>query len=120
MALLFRHQLRHLIESADADDNNLIDKGEFLSLIQKHSGALERVQKSALLRYLRVAAYAEEYRWWPPPVFTLVTILATVSIYLYHVATFLQQGLAISWSGPVPLCSLLIFNSDLRHQVWFW
>ena len=81
-----------MIESADADDNNLIDKGEFLNLIQKHSGALERVQKSALLRYLRVAAYAEEYRWWPPPVFTLVTILATVSIYLYHVATFLQQG----------------------------
>ena len=65
-----------------------------------------------------MAAYAEEYRWWPPPVFTLVTILATVSIYLYHVATFLQQGLAISWSGPVPLCSLLIFNSDLRHQAW--
>ena len=45
----------------------LIDPGiylrlEFEGLIEKHSHELEDIQRSYLLTYLRVAAYAEEYR----------------------------------------------------------
>ena len=66
---------------------------------------------------MRVAAYAEEYSWWPPPLFTLSLILFNVAIYISHVIHFVQQGREIDARGPVPLCSVLIFNSDLRHEV---
>ena len=110
--------MKHLLESADADQNNFIDKLEFLALIERHSGELERIQQSRLLQFMRVAAYAEEYSWWPPPLFTLSLILINVAIYISHVIHFVQQGREIDSRGPVPLCSVLIFNSDLRHEVW--
>ena len=110
--------MKHLLESADADQNNFIDKLEFLALIERHSGELEKIQKSRLLQFMRVAAYAEEYSWWPPPLFTLSLILVNVAIYISHVIHFVQQGREIDSRGPVPLCSVLIFNSDLRHEVW--
>lgn len=58
-----RRQLRFLIESADVDDNFYIDKEEFLTLIQKHSGQLEKIQQNNFLKYMRIAAYADEYRY---------------------------------------------------------
>ena len=109
--------MKHLLESADADHNSFIDKLEFLALIERHSGELERIQQSRLLQFMRVAAYAEEYSWWPPPLFTLSLILANLAIYISHVIHFVQQGREIDSRGPVPLCSVLIFNSDLRHEV---
>ena len=51
-----------MIESADVDDNYFIDKEEFLSLIRKHSGQLEKIQQNNFLKYMRIAAYADEYR----------------------------------------------------------
>ena len=110
--------MKSLLESTDADHNNFIDKLEFLTLIERHSGELERIQQSRLLQFMRVAAYAEEYSWWPPPLFTLSLILANVAIYISHVIHFVQQGREINSRGPIPLCSVLIFNSDLRHEVW--
>ena len=112
-----RGKLKKLLESADADHNNFIDKLEFLALIERHSGELERIQQSKLLQFMRVAAYAEEYSWWPPPLFTLSLILFNVAIYISHVVHFVRQGREIDARGPVPLCSVLIFNSDLRHEV---
>jgi hypothetical protein len=39
-----------------------IFREEFASLVEEHSKQLEIIQRSKLLTYLRVAAYAEEYR----------------------------------------------------------
>jgi len=113
-----RRQLRFLIESADVDDNFYIDKEEFLTLIQKHSGQLEKIQQNNFLKYMRIAAYADEYRWWPPPWFTLMLIFLNIFIYIYHVIHFLGNGEIITWSGPIPLCSVLIFNSEVNYQAW--
>ena len=55
-------KLKYLINSADADENNFIDKGEFLALVQRYSSELEKIQKNNFHKYLRIAAYAEEYR----------------------------------------------------------
>ena len=57
-----RGKLKYLINSADVNDNNFIDKLEFLSLVQKYSSELEKIQKNNFHKYLRIAAYAEEYR----------------------------------------------------------
>ena len=70
-----------------------------------------------LLQFVRVAAYSEEFTWWPPPLFTLALIILNLAVYISHVVHFVQQGREIDARGPVPLCSVLIFNSDLRYQV---
>ena len=57
------------------------------------------------------------YRWWPPPWFTLLLVIFNVSIYIYHIVILSQSGEAITWYGPAPLCSVLIFNPDVRYQV---
>ena len=41
-----RGKLRDLLESVDADNNNLIDKAEFLAMIERHSAKLARLQRS--------------------------------------------------------------------------
>lgn len=113
-----RRKLRYLIEAADTDDNNFIEKEEFMELVQKHCFELEKIERNNLFKYMRIAAYAEEYRWWPPPMWTLITILLNVGIYVYHVIFFIGEGEEITISGPVPLCSALIFNSEYRYQAW--
>ena len=55
--------MRSLLESADLDNNSYIDKKEFLALIQKHGKDLEKIQNNTFLKYMRVAAYADEYRF---------------------------------------------------------
>ena len=57
-----REKIRWLLEAADTDDDKYIDKEEFLTLVRKHSRELEKIQRNNFLKYLRVAAYADEYR----------------------------------------------------------
>ena len=58
-----RQKLRWLVQTADVDKNNFIDREEFLRLIHNYSGQLEKIEKNNLLKYMRIAAYAEEYRY---------------------------------------------------------
>ena len=51
-----------MIETADTDDNKYIDREEFLALVGKYSRELEKIQRNNFLKYMRVAAYADEYR----------------------------------------------------------
>ena len=55
-------KIRWLIEVADVDEDNYIDREEFLALIEKYSKELEKIQRNNLLKYMRIAAYADEYR----------------------------------------------------------
>ena len=57
-----RQKLRWLIHTADVDENNFIDREEFMSLVHSYSGELDKIQKNNFLKYMRIAAYAEEYR----------------------------------------------------------
>ena len=57
-----RQKLRWLINTADVDKDNFIDREEFLRLVHSYSGELEKIQKNNLLKYMRIAAYSEEYR----------------------------------------------------------
>ena len=68
----FREKIRWLIETADTDDDKHIDRKEFLALVEKYSRELEKIERNNFLKYMRVAAYADEYRWWPPPFFIIL------------------------------------------------
>ena len=54
--------MRWLIETADTDGNKYIDREEFLALVDNYSRELEEIQRNNFLKYMRVAAYADEYR----------------------------------------------------------
>ena len=51
-----------MIETADKDDDKYIDREEFLDLVEKYSRELEKIQRNNFLKYMRIAAYADEYR----------------------------------------------------------
>ena len=57
-----REKHRWLIETADMDDDKHIDREEFLSLVNNYSKEFEKIQRNNILKYMRVAAYADEYR----------------------------------------------------------
>ena len=128
-----REKIRWLIETADTDHNKYIDKEEFLILVRKHSRELEKIQRNNFLKYLRVAAYADEYRcvnhcnfyndntlhrWWPPPFFILLLTTVQISIFVYHYTYFTSLGVPVTWSGPPPICSILVYNPGKRYQAW--
>jgi len=113
-----REKIRWLIETADVDDDDYIDREEFLSLVNEYSKEFERIQRNSILKYMRVAAYADEYRWWPPPIFIPILTLAQVIIFTYHCIYFTSHGVPITWTGPSPFCSALIYNPAKRFQIW--
>ena len=48
----------------------------------------------------------------------LVTLIETI-IFTYHcIHLSTEHGLTISWDGPVPYCSVLIYDPYKRYQVW--
>ena len=71
--------LERLVSKADHDKDGYVDQEEFLSLISNRDKVLSKKQQSLLHQYLRVAAYAEEYRWCPPPIFILLLTFIQVT-----------------------------------------
>ena len=61
--LYCREKIRWLIETADMDNDKYIDREEFLMIVENYSKEFEKIQRNKFLKYLRVAAYADEYRW---------------------------------------------------------
>ena len=129
-----RQKLRWLINTADVDKDNFIDREEFLRLVHSYSGELEKIQKNNLLKYMRIAAYSEEYRlivlkvkgyrlnlqncrWWPPPCFTLSCSVLMISLFVHHTVQFHRDDVSVTWSGPPPVCSVLIFNPRRKYEV---
>jgi len=47
----------------------------------------------------------------------LITALET-AIFIYHVIHLPEHGLVVTWDGPVPYCSIFIYNPDRRWEAW--
>jgi len=104
-----RAKFRNLLDAADKDDNGYIDREEFRSLVNGYSTLLERTQRSHFLTYLRVAAYSQEYRWWPLPWFMICNSILLICLYSY---TQTKAGL--------PVKHWLIYNPRRKYEVWRW
>ena len=76
---------------------------------------LSSEQESTLKSATRVFAYVEEFTCTPP---TLVMILLTLSELGFYLYTILTTDKEISWTGPVPYCSPLIYNPNRRQEAW--
>ncbi len=79
-------------------------------------------QRGLLREYLKVAAYADRYSWWPPPIFIPAVTALQVAVYIYHVVHFVTHpdhtDVKITWTGPEPICSSLVYNPSRRRQAW--
>jgi hypothetical protein len=54
---------------------------------------LHREETVTLLKYLKATAFAEEYQWWPPPVFILALTLSQLVFFAIHAAHLVQAAL---------------------------
>ena len=113
-------ELERLVSKADHNKDGYVDRCEFLRLVSNRDKDLSKKQQSLLHQYLQVAAYAEEYSCWPPPFFIPCLTALQVSVYIYHIVHFLSHkdhaGVRITWSGPEPSCSQLIYNPHRRYE----
>lgn len=60
----------------------------------------------------------EEVRLWPPPLFSIGLIVTNVAIFIFQ---FMDEESNMDfwpgWSTSMSECSILIYNTFLRHQV---
>ena len=62
-----------------------------------------------------MAAYADHYRWWPPPLFTITIVLVLIAVHVHHSVLLASSPLPLP-TGP--LCSPLILHPGKRSQAW--
>ena len=105
-----RERMLQLVRMVDTDQDGYISREEFLALVQEEGRHLEELEARPLLRYLRVAAYADHYRWWPPPLFSLLLCLVLLAV-------FLHQALLLGTTA-YPACSPLALHPAYSHQPW--
>ena len=70
---------------------------------------------STLTNVTRVFAYVEEFTCTPPTFIMIMLTVSELALYLYTIATVDTD---ITWTGPVPYCSPLIYNPTRRWEVW--
>ena len=109
-----RDTVRQLVFKVDKDMNGYISKSEFMQLIEAQSKTLELQKSSRLLTFLRVAAFADHYRWWPPPAFTLGLTIALIAVFVHQTVEQDSAGVALSY----PKCSPLTLHPMYHHEPW--
>ncbi|KJH43022.1 peptidase, S54 family [Dictyocaulus viviparus] len=116
----------------DTNGDRLIDFAEFCTL-------MSRVKRHRLLHLMFRAAqfvvprskrvepfsYLQKYRCCPPPIFMAIIsliqarsffkIALKIVIYIYYTVDY---GGSISFTGPVPTKSVLIFNPYRKEELW--
>jgi len=85
----------------------------FLEVIQEYRLTTE--QASTLKTATKVFAYVEEFSCKPPTFVMMFLTLTELVLYLFTVFTMDEP---ITWTGPVPYCSSLIYNPYRRIEVW--
>jgi len=79
-----RERVTSLVTMVDKDKDGFISKQEFLDLVRRKEEHFEKIEKSRLLQYLRVAAFADHYRWSPPPMFSIGLTLVLIGVFIHQ------------------------------------
>ena len=111
------YKIRDIIRRSDINGDGVIEYGEFLQTVRRYR--LNTEQASTLKSLVRAFAYAEEFTCWPPRWFMISITLIETAFFAYHsVHLSTQHGIPITWDGPVPYCSMLIYNPNRRWEAW--
>jgi len=88
----------------------------FLEVIREYR--LNTEQEGRVKAAVRVFAYVEEFTC-SPPTLAMVTVTALeLAAFIYTSVVMGEAGEAITWTGPVPYCSFLIYNPERRWEAW--
>lgn len=111
------HRLRDIIQRSDYDGDGVVHYKDFLETVQSYRLTTE--QSSGFVKLVKGFAYAEEFTCNPPTVFMLAITALQTGFFVYlsvHLSD--AHGLEITWDGPVPYCSVLIYNPYRRWEAW--
>lgn len=111
------NKVRDIIRRSDLDRDGVIEYRDFLQTVKNYR--LNTEQASTLKSLVRAFAYAEEFTCLPPRWFMLVITIIETAFFAYHSIHLSQNhGMQITWDGPVPYCSVLIYNPHRRWEAW--
>ena len=100
-----------------SDENGNINYRDFLEVVSRYR--LNTEQASTLKSLVKAFAYVEEFSCSPFKWFIPTVTLLETAIFTYHcIHLNTEHGLPITWNGPVPYCSVFIFDPYKRYQVW--
>lgn len=89
----------------------------FMEVVREYRLTTE--QESTLKNAVRVFAYVEEFSCRPPTfVMGFITLLELASFIYTSTYLYTTYEVPITWTGPVPYCSALIYNPSRRWEVW--
>lgn len=111
------YKIREIIRRADIDRDGEVEYKDFLHVVRQYR--LSSEQESTLKGIVRAFAYAEEFTCNPPTLFMVLVTAIETAIFIYHsVHLSTVHNVEITWEGPVPYCSVLIYNPGRRWEVW--
>jgi len=96
-----------------------VDYKIFLEVIKEYR--LNTEQETKVLAAIRVFAFVEEFTCSPPTFVMIGLTLLELVMFAYTSIAMSQsetEPQPISWTGPVPYCSHLIFNPRRRWEWW--
>lgn len=123
------HKLDEILRRAEVRTKEMagkkmVHKGEikykaFIEVVREYR--LNTEQETKLESMIRVFAFVEEFSCSPPTLVMLGLTLLELVMFVYTCVTITQSDsrpLPITWTGPVPYCSYLIYNPRRRGELW--
>jgi len=111
------NKVREIIRRSDLNRDGKVEYREFLITLRNYR--LNTEQDSTLKSLVRAFAYAEEFTCTPVKWFMIAITLLETAFFTYHsIHLTTQHGIPVTWDGPVPFCSVLIYNPNRRWEAW--
>ncbi|TRY70811.1 hypothetical protein TCAL_10009 [Tigriopus californicus] len=110
-------KIREVLKRADKNGDGKAQYGDFLLALQHYR--IDSEECGPFKKMVRAFAYVEEFHTFPPPLFISIVTLMELGIFIYHAVHLPRaHGLPMTWEGPVPYCSVLIYNPFRRWEAW--
>ena len=110
-------KVKDIIRRSPRDEEGMVEYKDFLETVKRYRLSTE--QSSTLKSLVKAFAYAEEFTCIPPKWFMILITLIETCFFTYHcVHLSTEHGIEITWDGPVPYCSVLIYNPQRRWEAW--
>lgn len=106
-----------ILNRVKPEKDGSISYKKFLVAVKEYR--LNSEQETRLKSLVRIFAFTEEFSCKPPTLFMIFISLLELGFFIYTSVKMPEDyGLTINWSGPVPYCSVLIYNPSRRFEAW--
>ena len=110
-------KVKDIIRRSPKDKDGMVEYKDFLETVKRYRLSTE--QASTLKSLVKAFAYAEEFTCFPPKWFMIFITLVETCFFTYHAIHLPSvHSMEMTWDGPVPYCSVLIYNPNRRWEAW--